>query len=54
MWLQVCPPSVDRAKTIGSGLNVLLLPNRPAPMKSVQLAYTFPKNGLFGFASAQM
>src|ERR1700752_2494465 len=47
--LQVLPPSVDRATTIGSGEKAPLLPNLPTPWNSVQLAYTFPKKGLFGF-----
>jgi hypothetical protein len=35
--LQVAPQSVERANTIGSGENVALLPNLPAPWNSVQL-----------------
>src|SRR5438105_14962938 len=45
-WLHVLPPSVDREKTIGSGIPGL-------PLQRVQLAYTLPKNGLLGLASAE-
>src|SRR5579859_3277859 len=49
--LHVLPPSVERATTIGSGEKAPLRPNLPTPWNSVQLAYTVPKNGLWGLVS---